>query len=170
MDDCPNPGEIEEPGTRLGRFSPSGLKKECRCLVEFVAGDALRREFLPLWRLTSVSPPSLVSLPDLLADLSSSRRRRPWWPAMNGRGVWLFVVVVFLLFSSPPANNQAVGSRFTTVLLSPLFVRGSEVVGWSKVCGDSYAGTSRPDPWRRAASAMVAPTLSPFFFSNKSFR
>jgi hypothetical protein len=42
------------------------------------------------------------------------------------------------------------------------------VVGWSQVCGDSYAGTSRPDPWRRAASAVVAPTLSPFFFSNKS--
>jgi hypothetical protein len=27
MDEGPDPGEIEDPGARLGRFSPSGWKK-----------------------------------------------------------------------------------------------------------------------------------------------
>jgi hypothetical protein len=37
------------------------------------------------------------------------------------------------------------------------------------VGGVSYAGTSQPDPWRRTASAVVAPTtLPPFFFFNNS--
>jgi hypothetical protein len=42
MDEDPNPGENEEPGARLGRFSPSGLKKTAAGdLIETMAGDAL---------------------------------------------------------------------------------------------------------------------------------
>jgi hypothetical protein len=42
MDENPNPGENEEPRTRLGRFSPSGLKKRATGgLVGFTARNAL---------------------------------------------------------------------------------------------------------------------------------
>ena len=116
------------------------------------------------------SSPSLSLYPDPAAGLSPPRRRWPWWPASRGRGVWLLVVLVFLFSRFSPANNQAAGSRSAPVFLPPLpqaHGDGSEAEGWSRVGGDSYAGTSLPNPWRHVASVVVASTtLSLSFFNN----
>lgn len=54
-----------------------------------------------MWSSSLSFPP-----PDSPAGLSPSRRRRPWWLAPSGRGVWLFLVVGFLLGRSFQANKR----------------------------------------------------------------
>jgi hypothetical protein len=102
-------------------------------------------------------PLSLASASEIFAGLSPPRRRRPWWPALGGRGVWLLIDVGFLVLDSSPANKFEV--RSGAYLLPPLAVLGGGEVEIS-----SYAEFSRPDPWQGVASALFAPPPLVFLF------
>ena len=84
-----------------------------------------------------------------------------------GGGVWLLVGLGFLLLRFSQGNKKAAESGFTLVppQSSLLQARGCEAEGWSGDAGVSYASTSRPDPWRGAASVAVNLTMSPLSLS-----
>jgi hypothetical protein len=103
----------------------------------------------------------LTSACESSAGLPPPHRRWPWWPALGGRGVWLLVVVGFLVVASSPANNTEV--RSGAYLPPPLAILGGcEVV----IC--SYVDSSRPDPWQRVASALFAPFPPCFSYLKES--
>ena len=85
---------------------------------------------------------------------------------MSGRGVWLSLVLGFLLFNLSQANKKASGSGS---IFNPSRSAFPQVHGNCKEDGlswldaGSYARTSSPDPWRVATSVALAPKmLAPF--------
>lgn len=71
-----------------------------------------------------------------------------------------FLLVFFSLPNKAAARSRSIPSlpQFYLTLVHGV---ECEVEGWTRLGRGSYAGTVRPDPWRRAALAAIAPTALP---------